>query len=159
MLMLGGARCKLLQLFYSVAIIRFMYVVPVKIAKSEIDGHGVFEEVNIAKGTVVWKHKDGYDLTLTTEEYESSSAERKSELEKTAYLSPWSGLWVFPTGNDPAQYTNHSPNNNLSVVYDESISSEPYCIANKDIEAGEELTNNYHEFDKLTQQTKPLWAK
>ena len=79
--------------------------------------------------------------------------------EKTAYLSPWSGLWVFPPENDPAQFTNHSPNNNISVIFDENVSSEPYFIANKDIEVGEEITNNYHEFDEITQKIKPAWAK
>lgn len=136
-----------------------MYVVPVKVAKSEIDGSGVFADAKIAKGTIVWIYKEGHDLTLSPSEYESVSAEKKNILEKTAYLSPWSGLWVFPPENDPAQFTNHSPRNNLSVVFDSKVSSEPYFIANKDIKVGEEITNNYHEFDKITQQTEPTWAK
>lgn len=136
-----------------------MYVVPIKVAKSEIDGNGVFAKEAIPKDAVVWLYKDGHDLTLTPDEYEQLSPERKKILEKTAYLSPWSGLWVFPPDNDPAQFTNHSPENNLSVVYDSEVSTEPYFIANKDIKAEDELTNNYHEFDKITQQTKPVWAK
>ncbi|MBI1857349.1 SET domain-containing protein [Candidatus Saccharibacteria bacterium] len=136
-----------------------MYVVPVKVAKSNIDGSGVFAEANIAKNTIVWIYKDGHDIALTPNEYNLLSTEKKDVLEKTAYLSPWSGLWVFPPDNDPAQFTNHSPKNNLSVVYDSKVSTEPYFVANKDIRSGDELTNNYHDFDKITQQTKPAWAK
>lgn len=136
-----------------------MYVVPVKVSKSEIDGSGVFAEASIAKESIVWVYKDGHDLSLTPDEYKLLTLNKKNILNKIAYLSPWSGLWVFPPHNDPAQFTNHSPRNNLSVVFDDKISAEPYFIANKDIEVGEELTNNYHEFDKITQLTKPVWAK
>lgn len=136
-----------------------MYTVPVEVAKSEIDGNGVFAKANIAEGTTVWMYKAGYDIALTPEEYASLTDSEKASIEKTAYLSPWSGLWVFPPMNDPAQYTNHSPRNNLSVAFDSKVSTEPYFLANKNIEAGDELTNNYHEFDKITQQTNPNWAK
>lgn len=150
---------KLLQLNYSKVILTFMYIVPVKVSGSKIDGNGVFAEANIAKGTTVWIYKDGHDIKLTPEEYNTLPLARKTSMEKTGYLSPWSGLWVFPPDNDPAQFTNHSPENNLSVVYNVEVSNEPYFIANKDIKAGDELTNNYHEFDKITQRTKPAWTK
>lgn len=136
-----------------------MYVVPVTVAESKIDGKGVFARFAIAKGSVAWIYKEGYDIQLTPNEYDSLPAVKKIAMDKTGYLSPWSGLWIFPPNKDPAQFTNHSLKNNLSVIYDSKVSPEPYFIANKDIEAGEELTNNYYEFDAITRQTKPTWAK
>lgn len=68
-------------------------------------------------------------------------------------------MWVYPPEGDPAEFTNHSMNSNLSVVYNKQVSPEPYFVANRDILAGEELTNNYHEFDAMTQKESPSWAR
>ncbi len=136
-----------------------MYRVPVEIANSNIEGKGVFATQNIAKDALVWVFVAGHDITMTVDEHEALSTSEKELIDKTGYLSPWSKLWIFPPQGDPAQYTNHSNKNNLTVVYDESVSSEPYFVANRDIVVGEELTNNYHEFDQITRSKRPAWSK
>jgi len=135
-----------------------MYLPRVKIKESQIDGKGVFALENIPKGTIVWKYKPGYDLTYTSDEYEKMNAEEKAILVRSAYLSPWTDLWICPPPDDPAHYTNHSNSNNISVKYDESVSSEPYFIANRNILTNEEITNNYYDFDRITQETRPDWT-
>ena len=135
-----------------------MYTVKVKVSASNIEGRGVFTLEDIPKSKIVWQYKEGYDLKLSPEEFKVLPVKDKSNMEKTGYLSPWTGFWIFPPQHDPAQYTNHSNTNNLSIKYDIAISSEPCFIANRNINKGEELTNNYHEFDKITQETKPDWA-
>lgn len=135
-----------------------MYQVPVRVSESTIEGKGVFATAVISKGSRVWIFTEGHDIVMNTKEYNALPEKEKAKIKKTGYLSPWSGQWIFPPANDPAQFTNHSPNNNLSVVFDGEVSPEPFFIANRDIKQGEELTNNYHEFDKITQQTKPEWA-
>jgi SET domain-containing protein len=136
-----------------------MYIVRIKIGDSSIDGRGVFAEEAIPTGKKVWVFQLGYDLTKTKEEFEALPGEEKEYLSRTAYLSPWSGLWVYPPKGDAAEYTNHSLENNLSVMFDPDVSPEPFFVANRDIKVGEELTNNYHEFDEVTRQTKPEWAE
>jgi len=136
-----------------------MYVVDIKVSKSPIDGEGVFTERDIPKDKIVWLFKQDHDQRLTDTEFQKLSSNKKEHLSHTAYFSPWSNLWVFPPQGDPAEYTNHSDKHNLSVIFDEDVSPEPYFIANRDITAGEELTNNYHEFDEITRKTKPDWAK
>jgi SET domain-containing protein len=137
----------------------FMYKVLVEVKKSSIDGKGVFAKQNIAQGSIVWIFKENHDIKLTQAQKEKLSADDKLYLAKAGYLSPWSGFWVMPPKGDLAEYTNHSSNNNLSVKFDKSVSSEPYFIANKDIGIGEEITNNYNEFDQITRSTKPVWAR
>jgi len=136
-----------------------MYIKQVKIDKSEIDGRGVFSLERIPKGEIVWILKDGYDVMKTDEEFQLLSEAEKEHLAHTAYLSPWSGKWIYPPIGDVAEYTNHSSNNNLNAVYDPAISPEPVFITNREIEIGDELTNNYHEFDEITKTQKPEWAK
>ena len=136
-----------------------MYVVDVNVSQSPIDGQGVFSKGDIPNGKIVWLFQQDHDQRLTDDEFQKLPSDKKEHLSHTAYFSPWSNLWVFPPENDPAEYTNHSDGHNLSVVFDESVSPEPYFVANRDIQSGEELTNNYHEFDEITCQTKPDWAK
>ena len=135
-----------------------MYTVATKVTDSHIEGKGVFSLEAIPKSKIVWIFKEGHDIRKTKGEFEQLSDSEKEHLSKTAYLSPWSGLWVYPPINDAAEFTNHSSTNNLSVVFDEAISPEPYFIANQDISMNEELTNNYHEFDEITRSVKPNWA-
>ncbi len=71
-------------------------------------------------------------------------------------------MYLVPTEikesqGDHARFTNHSNISNLSVVINQEISQEPYFIANQDIEIGEELTNNYTEFDESCKTFKPQW--
>jgi SET domain-containing protein len=135
-----------------------MYMITTEIKDSPIDGKGVFSLETIPKSKIVWLFKEGHDVRKTKKEFDSLSDSDKGRLEKTAYLSPWSGLWVYPPDGDPAEFTNHSPKNNLSVKFNADVSPEPYFVANRDITVGEELTNNYHEFDEITRSTKPAWA-
>lgn len=135
-----------------------MYKKKIKVLNSKIEGKGVFANENISKGETVWIFENDHDLKITQNQFDELNKEGKENLEKIGYLSPWSGLWVYPPEGDLAKYTNHSKNNNLSAIFDASTSSEPYFVANRDIKEGEEITNDYKEFDELTRETKPDWA-
>lgn len=135
------------------------YKIPVSIAPSQTDGLGVFTKQAVPKGYIVWIFTPGHDTIVTLDEYENIEKDRRIVIDRTGYLSPVSNTYIVPPSKDPAQYTNHSAKNNLTAIFDEKISPEPYFVANRNIDAGEELTNNYNEFDRVTQQTKPNWAK
>ena len=135
-----------------------MYKTLVKVAPSAIDGEGVFAQQDIKHGSIVWQFDEKHDHRITQACHEELPEEEKKRLERVAYLSPWSGLWVYPPTGDPAEYTNHSNNNNLTTRFDSQVSPEPYFIANRDIKSGEELTNNYREFDEITRISKPEWS-
>jgi SET domain-containing protein len=136
-----------------------MYQVKVSVKESRIDGEGVFADQEIELGQIVWIFDKQHDKIMTQVESKQLSTEERQQLERIGYLSPWSGLWVYPPDGDPAQYTNHSDANNLSAKFDESVSNEPYFIANRHIRLGEEITNNYHQFDRITQSTNPNWSE
>lgn len=139
-----------------------MYLFPVEVRPSTIEGNGVFVLCDVKKGEIAWKYTLGHDKALSLEEYNRLDDAGKKQIEKVAYLSATSGQYIFPPENDPALYTNHSQkHHNLSVVIDKGISSEPYFVANRNIKAGEEFTNNYHEFDTAiaTLEKKPDWLK
>ena len=135
-----------------------MYIVAISVKSSSIHGSGVFADKDILAGEIVWKYNPKHDLSFTVKEYSKFNEAQKEDMHKYAYLSPTSGLWICPPADDQARYTNHSKNNNLSTKFDPKLSPEPYFIANRDIKAGEELTNNYNEFDKsIKNAAKPGW--
>ncbi|MEA2701829.1 MAG: uncharacterized protein QOE22_538 [Candidatus Parcubacteria bacterium] len=136
-----------------------MYLVKIEARESDIDGKGVFALENIRQGTVVWKFDPTHDETLSKGEFEAASEATKEELRHVAYLSKSTGRLIYPPKDDPARYTNHSKENNLSVLLDDSISEEPIFVANRDILVGEELTNDYTEFDDLAQTLEEDWLK
>lgn len=136
-----------------------MYKVSIKAGESIIEGKGVFANEDISKDAIAWIYEEGHDQTMSCEDYEKLSREGRAQIDKIGYLSPWTNRWVFPPTDDLAVYTNHSDQNNLSAVFDADVSVEPYFVANRDIKAGEEITNNYYEFDLLTRETRPDWAK
>lgn len=124
-----------------------MYLTKIFVQSSPIEGRGVFAAEDIKKDEIVWKFDHAHDQSLSLDEFEKLGANEKIELLRVAYLSASSNRWVFPPEQDPARFTNHSETNNLSAVVDAAISEEPFFVANKDIQTGEELTVNYREFD------------
>lgn len=134
-----------------------MYLIKIETRESGIDGKGVFTLEKIPKHTLVWKFDPTHDKSILVDEYNLLNQETRNELDRVAYLSPTTGIYVYPPEADPARFTNHSKRNNLTVVVNKEISNEPYFIANRDIDSGEELTNNYVEFDDTLKTKRPEW--
>jgi SET domain-containing protein len=136
-----------------------MYLYKVIAKESDIEGKGVFVTEPISKDSIVWKFDSSHDISLSEDKFAELNEEGKKELEKVGYLSSVSHKWIYPPENDPARFTNHSStNNNLSVMFDTTISPEPFFKANRDIAQGEELTVNYLEFDEYIKQARPEWV-
>ncbi len=135
-----------------------MYLIPITVKKSEIEGNGVFALNDILKGTLTWKYDPAHDRIMTQAEFNSLSTEGQNALLRVAYLSPSTKRWVFPPDNDPSLFTNHSRENNQSVVFNASISEEPFFRANRNISKGEELTVNYAEFDARPKNKLEKWV-
>ena len=135
-----------------------MYTVKVEIRNSNIDGKGVFALEFIPKGTIVWKYTEGHDKKIPRQEFNALNESTKTLLQRVAYLSPTTNMWVIPPDSDPACYTNHDPDNfNTSVSFEQEISDEPLFRANRDISPNEEITNNYTDFDKNSTRDKFEW--
>jgi SET domain-containing protein len=135
-----------------------MYTVPVEIRSSNIDGKGVFALKPIPKGTIVWQYTKGHDKRISKEKFNALDETTKTSLQRIAYLSPTTNMWVIPPDDDPACYTNHDPNNfNTSTSFEQEISDEPIFRANRDISSGDEITNNYTDFDKNSTHDNFKW--
>ena len=104
-----------------------MYLFPVSVKRSPIEGEGVFAEEDILKGSIVWKFDPNHDLSVPPEQADQFDEKAKADLRKVGY------------------------------VFDLSISPEPFFVARVDIRAGEEITVNYVEFDDSIKKGRPEW--
>ncbi|MFH1694406.1 MAG: SET domain-containing protein [Patescibacteria group bacterium] len=136
-----------------------MYLIKIEVGDSKIEGKGVFTLEDIKKDSVVWRYDPNHDESLSITDFEALDKDAREGLLRVAYLSESSNRWVYPPDDDPARFTNHSEQNNLSVIFDKSVSEEPLFVANKDIKKDEELTVNYLEFDNRPEKDVLDWAK
>lgn len=112
-----------------------MLMIPTQIKPSKIHGFGVFTIHKISKGTMVWKYNEQIDYRLG-----SIPVELTEFATKYAYTPKGRLYHEFP--GDAALFINHSITPNIICPNEEDM------IASRDIEAGEEITANYYEFDE-----------
>ncbi|MFA7193921.1 MAG: SET domain-containing protein [Candidatus Paceibacterota bacterium] len=123
-----------------------MLMVKTKVKKSTIPdaGLGLFADEFIKKGTMTWRFCPGFDQILYEDDMLRLSEPARKEFLKHNYKS-LEGDYYVSCGDDE-RFINHSENPNI-VEDDSTNSSEPFSIASRDINPGEELFCNYYDFD------------
>ena len=117
-----------------------MLLVNTYVAPSAIEGVGVFAGERIEKGAEIWRFDSNFDRLVPEESLVTAPAHLRAFFERYGY--PWTettGMLVVEIDN--GRFMNHSeaPNTdfrNPNVGY-----------ALREIEAGEEMTCNYADFD------------
>lgn len=114
-----------------------MLCVKTKLRPCGAKGLGLFADEPIAKGTVVWKFDGGLDQVFSEDFYATRNALLKNYLFTYAWLEEKG--WILCA--DDARFMNHSALPSLGG------GKLPVSIALRDIEVGEELTEDYETFD------------
>ena len=122
-----------------------MLQVKTKIGPSDIHGIGLFADQFIPGGALIWKFTPGFDQRMTRAQIVELPTSAHIYLAKYAFLSKKSGLYILETDN--GRYCNHSDNPNAICQY---TNDEEECIsfAAKEISEGEEITENYSQFEQ-----------
>lgn len=127
-----------------------MMLIPTTLAPSPIEGFGVFAETAVPKGTVVWQFTPGFDQVFTKGQISTLPRVAQKYIGRYAYQSRAGGTIILCA--DHAKFFNHSDTPNTATVYSDAF-PEGATIAVRDIEAGEELTADYHDFtDEIEMQ-------
>lgn len=122
-----------------------MLFVKTKVLPSKIHGLGLFADKFIPKGTIIWKFTPGFDLKFTKEQIKKFPKQVQEYLEMYCWLSKKSGMYCFSSDN--GKYFNHSKTpNSLSAYYGDE--EEVVTKAIRDIQKGEEITDDYSTFEK-----------
>lgn len=121
-----------------------MLLVKTKIGVSKIHGIGVFADEFISKGTWIWRFQEGFDQMIDKEELTKLSEPAKKQFLNYSYLSTRSNSYILAF--DDSRFFNHSDNPNCEEA-DIPGEIESVTVAARDIEPGEELTDNYLDYD------------
>ena len=122
-------------------------LVRARIDKSPIHGLGLFSVDALPEGTKVWEFTPGYDQSFSPGDIDPLSEASKEQFFNYAYTSKITGNYILCT--DDARFFNHDPNSNITCTVPED-STHPealVCYTTRDVSAGEEITNDYREFD------------
>lgn len=122
-----------------------MLLVKTYLAKSEIEGLGLFLAQPVKKGTITWLFEEGFDLKISESELEALSDSSKEYIKKYGYLSQRSGLYIVCLDN--SRFMNHSDNPTTAGLYRDDLPFEGADVALRDLEIGEELTCDYRTFE------------
>lgn len=118
-----------------------MLLVKTKIKESPIAGIGLFADQLIPKGTLVWKFQKGFDIELSKTQFDELSKPAQEQVLNYCYFNSATEMYVICA--DDARFFNHSDDPNVSS----GPNDDHLDLALKDIEIGEELTQNYKNFD------------
>ena len=121
-----------------------------EVRESTIHGLGLFAKILIPKGTVWWHARAQDVLIVTKQQFEVLDSSKKSPLIDDfinalltySYYDMELDALVFCL--DDAKFVNHSYAPNTGSIEENSVNS----IANRDIQAGEEITEDYTTYIK-----------
>ncbi len=122
-----------------------MLLVRTYLAKSLIHGIGLFTGETIAAGVIVYKPSPDLDLCISHEVFSVLDERNQKVIAHYGFRSKVDDKWYLAF--DDIRFCNHSTVGNIGVKIFNGIS----CLAAKnDIVVGEELLQDYGEFENST---------
>lgn len=119
-----------------------MIHVKYKLNKSNKHGIGLFADQDILKGTLVYTESPVLDLNITQEQFDALHENERQEILWWGFKDEHTGLWHVDF--DVSKFINHA--NDGTLTQDEEHEGA-HLITTRDIQSGEELTQNYLEFE------------
>lgn len=121
----------------------FLFRAEVKVATDPRMGLGLFAKEFIPKGSVVWEFVEGVDIKVSVDRVEKMSEVQQEYFEKYAWVEDD----YYYSSCDLTNFVNHSYQPNLKII-------DEIMISIRDIYPGEELFENYAEFDDCFDEYK-----
>ena len=126
-----------------------MLLVNTYLDASPIHGVGLFASGVIPKGTEIYKPSPRLDILLSNENFQKLDTFSQQQIKHYGYFDTQSNKWHLAF--DDIRFCNHSKDSNIT----QDPNTDTYTlIAKRDIKAGEELTQDYSEFENLRDELK-----
>lgn len=120
-----------------------------KLDRSGNHGIGLFADQEIKADQLIYTPSPLLDVNLTQEQFDSLGDNEKRELQYWGFFDKPSQKWHVDF--DVSHFINHSYE--PTVTQDKNY-EEAHLIAARDIKSGEELTQNYLEFETQEDLTR-----
>jgi SET domain-containing protein len=114
-----------------------------KLDRSKHHGIGLFADEDLKKGQLVYTASPLLDVNLTQEQFDSLSDREKEEFRWWGFFDKMSQRWHVDF--DVSKFINHQ---DVGTLTQDKSHSEAYLITTRNIKEGEELTQDYLEFEK-----------
>jgi SET domain-containing protein len=125
-----------------------MLLIKAIVKPSPIHGLGLFADEPIAKGTRIWQFSPGLDLEIGPANFDAFDQRERAFVLFYGFKSKKTGQYHLSFDN--VRFINHAEQGNVAV--DRSGNGIEYpLVAARDIQPGEELVQNYFEFDEAHQ--------
>jgi len=122
-----------------------LFYVKTKLKESTIHGVGLFADQDIKKNANVYSSNNRLDLRVSESEFSLLSDDEKSTIKHYGYFDNKNKVWSLLFDN--MRFCNHSVEGNIALHGDK-------VVAIRDIKNGEELTQDYGEFELLREDLK-----
>ena len=119
-----------------------MILIKYKLNKSKNHGIGLFTDEHLKKGQLVYTASPLLDVNISQEQFDSLNEKEKQEVKYWGFWDEPNRVWHVDF--DVSRFINHS--------FEPTLTQDPnqiqaYLVTTRDVEAGEELTQNYLEFE------------
>ena len=119
-----------------------MMHVKYKLDKSSHHGIGLFAKEDISEGQLIYTASPVLDVDITKGQFDLLEKSEQDEIKYWGYWDDLNNVWHVDF--DVSKFINHSFD---ATVTQDKNHSEAYLVASRDIKNGEELTQNYLEFE------------
>lgn len=113
-----------------------------KLKTSNLHGIGLFTDQEIQKGQLIYTASPLLDVDITQKQFDSLNEKEKAEIKWWGFFDEASDKWHVDF--DVSKFINHSYN---PTVTQDPDHQEAYLVATRNLAKGEELTQNYLEFE------------
>jgi uncharacterized protein len=113
-----------------------------KLNASDKHGIGLFADEDLIQGQVVYTASPLLDINLTEEQFESLSETEKKEFRWWGFFDSFSKKWHVDF--DVSKFINHAKD---GTVTQDKNHLDAYLVTSRDVKKGEEITQNYLEFE------------
>jgi uncharacterized protein len=110
--------------------------------KSSRHGIGLFAGEDLNKGQLVYTDSPLLDVNITKDQFDSLDEKEQKEIRYWGFWIEEDKVWHVDF--DVSKFINHSYNATLTQ---DTTHKDAYLITTRDINKGEELTQNYLEFE------------
>ena len=122
-----------------------MFYIKYSLKKSKLHRIGLFAEEEISKNQRIYKENCKLNLSLSKKELLNLTKDEQRIIKHYGYFDKRRDRWHLSF--DDIRFCNHSSNGNVSL-------RKGFLIAKRNIKKGEELTQDYREFENLRDELK-----
>jgi uncharacterized protein len=113
-----------------------------KLDKSDKHGIGLFADEDLQKGQLIYTASPLLDVNITQEQFDTLSDREKEEFHWWGFFDEHTQRWHVDF--DVSKFINHFEE---GTVTQDTDHDDAYLVAVRDVKKGEELTQNYLEFE------------